>query len=98
MSIKSITCVSALVSLWSLAISTPEVSAKESATLSFSGYVAPACMVISLDSNAALPSGADPANYVLVRCNTGEPDRVVERGSQSSLQVEDNGELITILP
>jgi hypothetical protein len=98
MSVKSIACVSALVSLLSLAASDPKASAGESATLSFSGYVAPACMVTNLDSNAVLPPGVDPANYVLLRCNTGEPDRVVEGGSRSSLQVKDNGELVTIVP
>lgn len=92
---KRIACILALVSVGTVGNSL-RAEAEESATVSFSGYVAPACTVASIDSNTILPSGGTPNEYILLRCNTGEEYRLVRRDAP----VHDNGneEFLTVVP
>jgi hypothetical protein len=132
--------------------------ADSTASVTFSGYVAPACMVMTIDDDRLLPHGAKPQrvsensillrsnprkspltplkkggngskvplfkgdlggsnhwkrsnstsqtpsqDYLLLRCNTGAPDRLIPRDDRSSVNTTSARELrtadaVTIVP
>lgn len=82
MSSKSIAWILALVSL-SIVCTPRNARAEESSSQSFTGYVAPACTVTTIDSSASIPAGANPSDYVQLRCNMGELAQVFSPGSES---------------
>jgi hypothetical protein len=77
---KSIGSTLTVISLWT--VGTCHLATAADATITFSGFVAPACTVTTIDSQTVLPIDANPAEYLLSICNTGQERRLIYRGSQ----------------
>jgi hypothetical protein len=103
LSFKSISTIASLMAIGIFSNSPIAQADGDSATIRFSGYVSPTCLVSTVDHvHPLLPVGANPHDYLLRRCNTGEPDRLIRRENRVHRQVNSRyqvtEEFITVVP
>jgi hypothetical protein len=89
MSSKSLACILALASVGVVGNSLQAKAGESAATISFSGYVAPACMV-SIDSST--PTGSNLNGGYSLLCNTGDEYQLAQAN------YDGNDGFLTVIP